>query len=124
MTNIVRSGAFLQQCWSVHPLCLAVKRMGADRTMVLTCSSCRSAHYLTIDLVVPKDPAGQGTATACATGEDVSAETLLGACIMTHRASMTLREMDVFQDLVLLRCADCRRHYALHVSVFETHHKH
>jgi hypothetical protein len=121
MANIVRSGAFLQQCWSVHPLCLAVKRMGEDRTVVLACSSCRSGHYLAIDRVVHKDPASQGTAAA---GEDVSAETLLGACIMTHRASLTLREMDVFQDIVLLRCADCRRHYALHVSAFETHHKH
>jgi hypothetical protein len=121
MTDIVRSGAFLQQCWSVHPLCLAVKRMGDNRTMVLTCSSCRSAHHLTIDQVVSKDPVGQGPATA---GAEVSAETLLNACIVTHRASLTLREMDVFQDLVVLRCADCRRLYALHVSAFETHQKH
>lgn len=124
MTNIVRSGAFLQQCWSVHPLCLAVKRMGDDRTVVLACSSCRSGHYLAIDRVVPQDPAGQGTAAIGAAGDDVSAETLLGACIMTHRTSLTLREMDVFQDFVILRCADCRRHYGLHVSAFETHHKH
>ena len=123
MTNIVRSGAFLQQCWSVHPLCVAVKRMGDDRRVVLACSSCRSGHYLVIDRVVHKDPAGQGTAVAGASGEDVSAETMLGACIITHRASLTLREMDVFQDVVVLRCADCRRHYALHVSAFETHHK-
>jgi hypothetical protein len=123
MTNIVRSGAFLQQCWSVHPLCVAVKRMGEDRIMVLACSSCRSVHHLTIDLVVPKDSAGQEAVATGAAGKDVSAETLLNACITTHRASLTLREMDVFQDLVLLRCADCRRHYALHVSVFETHHK-
>lgn len=121
MTRIVRSGAFLQQCWSVHPLCLAVKRMGEDRTMVLTCSSCRSAHHLAIDQVVSKDPIGQGTATAGAVGEDVSAEALLSACLMTHRTSLTVREMDVFQDVVLLRCADCRRHYGLHVSAFETH---
>jgi hypothetical protein len=121
MTNIVRSGAFLQQCWSVHPLCVAVKRMGDDRTVVLACSSCRSGHYLAIDRVVHKDPAGQGTAAAGEAGAEVSAETLLGACIVTHRASLTLREMDVFQDVVVLRCADCRRHYALHVSVFETH---
>jgi hypothetical protein len=124
MTNIVRSGAFLQQCWSVHPLCVAVKRMGDDRTMVLTCSSCRSAHHLAIAMVVPKDPAGQGTATAGVVGENESAEALLSACVMTHRASLTLREMDVFQDVVVLRCADCRRHYALHVSGFVTHHKH
>jgi hypothetical protein len=29
--------------------------------------------------------------------------------------------MDVFQDLVLLRCADCRRHYEMRVTAFETH---
>lgn len=118
--NIVRSGAFLQQCWSVHPLCLAVKRLGDDRTVVLACSSCRSGHYLAIDRVVSKDPAGQRTVTA---SEDGSAEMLLGACIMTHRVSLTLCEMDVFQDVVTLRCSDCRRYYALHVSTFETHHK-
>jgi hypothetical protein len=27
MAEIIRSGAFLQQCWSVHPLCLTVKRV-------------------------------------------------------------------------------------------------
>lgn len=48
-------------------------------------------------------------------------ESLLSACITTHRASITLREMDVFQDLVFLRCADCRRHYELTVSSFETY---
>jgi hypothetical protein len=123
MTHVIRSGAFLQQCWSVHPLCLAVKRMGEDRIMVLTCSSCRSAHHLAINQIVPKDSASQEPTTAGATGEEVSAETLLSACLMTHRASLTLREMDVFQDVVLIRCADCRRHYGLHVSAFETHHK-
>jgi len=34
---------------------------------------------------------------------------------------ITLREMDVFQDSVLLRCAECRRQYELTVSAFETH---
>jgi hypothetical protein len=56
-------------------------------------------------------------------GQEVTGEQLLSACITTHRSAITLREMDVFQDLVLLRCADCRRHYTVHVSAFETHHK-
>ena len=50
-------------------------------------------------------------------------EALLKACVSTHPPSLTLREMDVFQDLVLLRCADCRRQYELTVSAFETRHK-
>jgi len=119
--RIIRSGAFLQQCWSVHPLCVTVKRMADDRTVVLTCSSCKSAHHLTVGMVVPKSPAAQGATGGGHANKELSGESLLGTCIMTHQASITLREMDVFQDLVLLRCADCRRHYELTVSSFETH---
>jgi ribosomal protein L33 len=121
MAQIVRSGAFLQQCWSVHPLCVGVKRMGADRTVVLSCSSCKSAHYLTVGAVVPKGSAAQGAEPGDQGVGEAAGDLLLNACISTHRASITLREMDVFQDLVLLRCADCRRHYTLQVSAFETH---
>ena len=34
MAEIIRSGAFLQQCWSVHPLCLTVKRVEPERIVV------------------------------------------------------------------------------------------
>lgn len=121
MTQIIRSGAFLQQCWSVHPLCVTVKRMGEDRTLVLTCSSCKSVHHLALGMVVPKDSSAQGAAGAGSARMEDPGESLLGACITAHHASITLREMDVFQDLVLLRCADCRRHYELTVVSFETH---
>jgi len=50
-------------------------------------------------------------------------EVLLKACVSMHHAALSLREMDVFQDLVLLRCADCRRLYELTVAAFETRHK-
>ena len=35
MAQVIRSGAFLQQCWSVHPLCVTVKRIADDGTIVL-----------------------------------------------------------------------------------------
>jgi hypothetical protein len=123
MTQIVRSGAFLQQCWSVHPLCVAVKRMGDDRRLVLSCSSCKSGHYLAMGLVVSKESTAQEAVAEGHAGEEGAGERLLSACITTHRSAITLREMDVFQDLVLLRCADCRRHYTVRVSAFETHQK-
>lgn len=123
MAQIIRSGAFLQQCWSVHPLCVTVKRMAEDRTLVLTCSSCKSAHHLVLGMVASKDSASLGAAGAPLEKVEASGESLLNACIATHQASLTLREMDVLQDLVLLRCADCRRHYELTVSSFETHQK-
>jgi ribosomal protein L33 len=95
--------------------------MGADRTVVLSCSSCHSTHYLTVGMVVPQDSATQGEAEGEHAHTEIVRDLWLDACITAHRASITLREMDVFQDLVLLRCADCRRHYTLHVSAFETH---
>lgn len=123
MAQIVRSGAFLQQCWSVHPLCVLVKRIGENRRLVLSCSSCKSAHYLSIGMVVPHDSASQQEAVGREGDRAASGDLLLDACVAAHRTSISLREMDVFQDLVRLRCADCRRHYTLHVSAFETHHK-
>lgn len=118
MTQIIRSGAFLQQCWSVHPLCVTVKRMADDRTLVLACSSCKSAHQLSLGMVAPKEAAAQEPSFG--SGAD-RGEALLSRCIAQHQSAVTLRDMDVFQDLVLLRCADCRRLYEVTVSSFETH---
>lgn len=125
MTQVIRSGAFLQQCWSVHPLCVTVKRIAEDRTVVLLCSSCRSAHHLQCNSVAAQPSAMQSEAkgpTSVVAGE-AQGLTQLAACITAHRPALSLREMDVFEDRALIRCADCRCHYALAVSHFETHHK-
>ena len=121
MAQIIRSGAFLQQCWSVHPLCVTVKRIADNRALVLVCSSCKSAHHLTLGMVVSKESLAQGANGESRANPEDSGESLLSACIATHQASITLREMDVVQDLLLLRCADCRRLYELTVTSFETH---
>ena len=123
MAQIIRSGAFLQQCWSIHPLCVTVKRVSDERTVLLVCSACRSAHRLTVATVVPKASAAQGARVRNREDEQGSGDTLLAACLAAHHASVTLSTMDVFRDYVLLRCADCRRHYELNVSSFETQQK-
>ena len=123
MAQIIRSGAFLQQCWSVHPLCVTVKRMTNERAVVLSCSSCKSVHYLTIATVTSKASSVQQMAGADVLRDEPPGEEFLKACVSTHQASLTLREMDVFQDLVRMRCADCRRLYELTVESFETRHK-
>ncbi|SLM47867.1 conserved protein of unknown function [Nitrospira japonica] len=124
MAEVFHSGAFLQQCWSVHPLCIAVKRMGADRTLILSCSSCRSVHHLALGSVTvrasvvsadPQDPERPG--------DPDEGEVRLTECLRAHAAALSLRDMDVFKDLVLIRCAECRRHYAVAVTAFETHQK-
>jgi hypothetical protein len=123
MTQIIRSGAFLQQCWSVHPLCVTAKRMTDENALVLICSSCKSAHYLTVAMVTSQAASAQHMAGAGTSRDEPPGEEFLKACVSTHHASLTLREMDVFQDLVRLRCADCRRQYELTISTFETRHK-
>ena len=52
MGQVFRSGAFLQQCWSVHPLCVGVRRMTAENQLALACTSCRFAHYVTVGSIV------------------------------------------------------------------------
>jgi hypothetical protein len=120
MAQVIRSGAFLQQCWSVHPLCVTVKRMTEENAVVLLCSSCKSAHYLTIATVASTASSAQQGAGGAALQDKPPGEGYFKACVSTHHSALTLREMDVFQDLVRLRCADCRRLYDLTVAAFET----
>jgi hypothetical protein len=125
MAQVYRSGAFLQQCWSVHPLCVTVKRMTDDRTLILSCTSCRSVHHLALASVVAKTsvalsrPDEEGESLPRVEGGLVQ----LAGCLDVHASALSLREMDVFEDQALVRCAECRRHYALTVSAFETHQK-
>ena len=123
MAQVIRSGAFLQQCWSVHPLCVTVKRMTDEYAVVLFCSSCKSAHYLTTNTVISKGSSAQRMSEEDILRDELPGEEFLKACVSTHPASLSLREMDVFQDLVRLRCADCRRLYDLSVATFETRQK-
>jgi hypothetical protein len=122
MAEIIRSGAFLQQCWSVHPLCLTVKRVEPERIVVLTCSSCRMVHRVTTGVITRQVSTGDSSLPEPdpAPPDGLVA---LKACMGTHAPALSLREMDVFQDALWLRCAECRAQYDLIVSQFETHQK-
>jgi hypothetical protein len=119
MAEIIRSGAFLQQCWSVHPLCLTVKRVEPERIVVLTCSSCRMVHRVTTDVITRHASAADSSSHVSGPDGLVALKMCLGA----HATALSLREMDVFQDAVWLRCAECRAQFDLAVSHFETHQK-
>ncbi len=122
MAEIIRSGAFLQQCWSVHPLCLTVKRVEPERIVVLTCSSCRMVHRVTTQSVTRLVSTGDSSAPE---PDPAQPDGLVGlkVCLGAHAPALSLREMDVFQDAVWVRCAECRAQYDLTVSQFETHQK-
>lgn len=124
MGQIFRTGAFLQQCWSVHPLCLSVRRLTADNQLGLACTSCRFAHYVTMASASLRAVGGSEppeSEKGFHAGADARA--LLASCLNAHAPALSLREMDVFEDAVVIRCAACRRHYALAVTAFETHQK-
>ena len=125
MGQVFHSGAFLQQCWSVHPLCLAVRRITADNQVAFACTSCRFAHYVTIGSVVFGPSAGREDLAESGTVANArsDAQVVLACCLESHAAALSLREMDVFEDFAVIRCAECRRHYALSVTAFETHQK-
>jgi hypothetical protein len=122
MAEIIRSGAFLQQCWSVHPLCLTVKRVEPERIVVVTCSSCRMVHRVTTDSVARYVSTGDTSVPEPDTAQPDGLVTLK-ICLSAHAPALSLREMDVFQDAVWVRCAECRAQYDLTVSQFETHQK-
>jgi len=125
MGQVFRSGAFLQQCWSVHPLCIGVKRIVEGRTLILNCTSCRFVHHLGLSSVAVRVSAvldQPEESVSRALGQE-DGQGQLEACLAAHAPALSLREMDVFEDVALVRCAECRRHYALSVSSFETHQK-
>ncbi len=122
MAEIIRSGAFLQQCWSVHPLCLTVKRVESERIVVLTCSSCRMVHRVSTGAITRQVATGDSSSPKLDPAQQ-DGLVALKTCLSTHAPALSVREMDVFQDALWLRCAECRAQYDLTVSQFETRQK-
>ena len=122
MAELIRSGAFLQQCWSVHPLCLTIKRIEADRIVVLTCNSCRMVHRVTTGMITKKVWTGDSSPSGLNPAK-TDGLAVLKICLGTHAPALSVREMDVFQDALWIRCAECRAQFDLTVSQFETHQK-
>jgi hypothetical protein len=122
MGHVFHSGAFLQQCWSAHPLCVSVRRITSANQLALACTSCRFAHYVTLGSVVVGGPVEQEPSGQSSAGRADAHNQLVG-CLDAHATALSLREMDVFGDRALIRCAECRRHYALRATAFETHQK-
>jgi hypothetical protein len=102
-----------------------VRRITAENQLALACTSCRFAHYVTLGSVV-LSPSGamNEPEQPVATSEGlVEGRDRLAHCLEVHAAALSLREMDVFEDVVVIRCAECRRQYAVAVTAFETHQK-
>ena len=118
-----QSGAFVQQCFAVHPLCLSLKRIDAEGRLLV------SLHLLPHDAPDGDYQIVARVAAVPLGGEVISAKALptakelLTTCVQTHPEAVTIRELDVIRDNVGLRCGECRRMYDLQVSMFESHQK-
>ena len=113
MGNVFQSGAFLQQCFSVHPLSLSFKLFTLPDTIGIFCINCKSRHRLTV-----------GTITRIigdAEWSEEGASAKLGSCVNHHQEALHVTEVSVDRDIVQFRCRECRAGFQATVSLFETY---
>jgi hypothetical protein len=113
-----KSGAFIQQCYSVHPRCLTLEQFTEPDLARFACVSCRLVHLVTVRGVTTRVPVALAAREGPGTNERAS--DCLARCLNSHGPGLTVREMDVINDWIGLRCAECRRQYDLDVASFET----
>ena len=111
--GVFTSGAFLQQCFSVHPLTLILKLVTPPSLVGIVCTNCRMKHRLTVRKVVPHD------------GEKVETQemgmTAFQLCSQAHPEDVRISLVDVVKNAVEFRCRPCRRTYLLEIDMIETH---
>lgn len=126
MSPIFKSGAFAQQCFSSHPLCLNLKKLELPEKVTIACTACNLIHRLTVRSFsvhhpvlrpLPEEPPEEAPGAEMA---ERPATDLLLECADAHQPALGIWAMDVLQDSVGLRCADCHRSYDLDVTAFET----
>jgi hypothetical protein len=111
--SVFKTGAFLQQCFSVHPLTLNLKLVTPPEMVGIVCTNCRMKHRLTIRQVAGSESAR--------TGMDDQAMLSLQDCSQMHPEEVRISMVDVVKDSVEFRCRPCRRTYLLDIRMFETH---
>ena len=110
---IFNTGAFLEQCFAVHPLSLSFKVVTLPNKVGILCANCNMRHRLT----VTKFHAHQHNEALTDTG----AAPHLKYCADTHSDDVRVSGVNVESDSVQLRCRECQRTYHIRVSLFETY---
>ena len=113
MPSVYSSGAFIQQCFAVHPLCLTVKMISLPDKLGISCTNCQMRHRLTIatmSLLTPE-------ATLVPSEKPVPIE----HCSQHHMDDLRVQEIDIEQSTIRLRCRPCKVSYHLTISLFETY---
>jgi len=120
MGQVYKSGAFIQQCFAVHPLCLNLKSLHLPGSLIIRCTSCNMLHRLTLREVVLRVSPVHAIEGAAAR-DDRPASTHLEGCAASHPAAIGVRAMDVVRETAGLRCGECRKMYDLELVSIETH---
>ncbi len=110
---VFKSGAFLQQCFSVHPLTLILKLVTAPSLVGVVCTNCRMKHRLTVRPVEQKEADDVAIAD--------NGMRPFQECYEAHAEELRIAEVDVVKNLVEFRCYPCRRTYRLELEKIETH---
>jgi len=108
-----KSGAFIQQCYSVHPLSLSLKALTLPDRVVVACANCNMRHRFIARALTTRG-GEEGNVERDATHDLVK-------CAALHPVELRVSAVDVVQDSVKFRCGECRRTYHLVVSAFETY---
>lgn len=111
--SVFKTGAFLQQCFSVHPLTLSLKLVTPPKIVGIFCTNCRMKHRLTI----------QQVAALVSEKTDMEDRGMfsLHDCSQMHPEDVRISMVDVVKDSVEFRCRPCRRTYLLNIGLFETY---
>ena len=110
---IFNSGAFLQQCFAVHPLSLSFKMVTLPDKVGILCANCNMRHRLTVN--------GFHTHLADGPLTELGAAPHLKNCAEAHPEDLRVSGVNVEKDSVQLRCRECQRNYHIQVSIFETY---
>ena len=110
--SVYKSGAFLQQCFSVHPLSLALKLVASPEIVGVVCTNCRMRHRMTLRQVnaAPMDKMESR----------INEVVALQECFNGHSEDVRINSVNVERHVVEFRCRPCRRTYVLDVALFET----
>ncbi len=113
MGNIFRSGAFLQQCFSVHPLSLSLKMLTLPDKIGVFCLHCKSRHRLTVDTI--------SRVIGDAELFEEGAARMLEACANAHQEALHVTEVSVDGNIVQFRCRECKAGFQTKISLYETY---
>jgi hypothetical protein len=111
--SVYKSGAFLQQCFSVHPLSLNVKLVSPPEIIGVVCTNCRMRHRLTLHQVTAQLPEKPES------GNDDLLR--LQGCFHGHSEDIRISSVHVEGHAVEFKCRPCRRTYLMDVALFETY---